>query len=147
MRWLQAAGHMQCFESSYWCPLIQFKVQILGEARVCPEPPSTRTTSCTVTTVAPLNIYALIYFWLCWVFAAVRAVLQFRPVGLLSGCGVHGLLLAAASLVVEHGPQVCGLQQLRLPGSRAQAKQLQYTSLVAPRHVGSSSIRDGTQVS
>ena len=124
MRWLQAAGHMQCFESSYWCPLIQFKVQILGEAGVCPEPTSTRTTSCTVTTVAPLNIYALIYFWLCWVFAAVRAFLQFRPVGPtlrlwcawasprcgLSCCGARALGVQASA------DQVCGLQQTRCAG-------------------------------
>ena len=38
--------------------------------------------------------------------------------GLLSGCG--GLLIVVASLVVEHGLQACGLQQL------------QYEGLVAP---------------
>ena len=49
-----------------------------------------------------LNFY-LLYFWLCWVFIAVC--------GLFSDCGergllfvaVRGLLIAVASLVVEHG--------------------------------------------
>ena len=48
-------------------------------------------------------IYFIYYFWLCWVFVAAR--------GLFSSCGewglllvaVHGLLIAVASLVAEHG--------------------------------------------
>ena len=48
-------------------------------------------------------LYKFIYFWLRWVFVAGR--------GLFSSCGergllfvaVHGLLIAVASLVVEHG--------------------------------------------
>ena len=48
------------------------------------------------------------------------------------------LLTAAASLPVEHGLQVCGLQQLWLPGSRAQAQYLWSMGLVAAQHVGSS---------
>ena len=48
----------------------------------------------------------------------------------LSGCGergllfiaVHGLLIAVASLVAEHGLQACGLQKLCHAGSRAQAQ-------------------------
>ena len=47
--------------------------------------------------------YLFIYFWLHWVFVAVR--------GLFSSCGergllfvaVRGLLIAVASLVAEHG--------------------------------------------
>ena len=47
-------------------------------------------------------IYLFIYFWLCWVFIAAQA---------FSSCGervllfvvVRGLLIAVASLVVEHG--------------------------------------------
>ena len=50
-----------------------------------------------------LFIYLFIYFWLCWVFVAVR--------GLFSSCGEQGLLFvvvcglftAVASLVAEHG--------------------------------------------
>ena len=57
-----------------------------------------------------LNIF--IYLWLCWVFVAVR-----------------GLLIVVASLVVEHGLQVRGLQQLwfvecRLSTYGAQAQLL-----------------------
>ena len=48
-------------------------------------------------------LFYLFYLWLCWVFVAAR--------GLFSGCGergllfvaVRGLLIAVASLVVEHG--------------------------------------------
>ena len=50
-----------------------------------------------------LFIYQFIYFWLHWVFVAAR--------GLFSSCSergllfvaVRGLLIAVASLVVEHG--------------------------------------------
>ena len=59
---------------------------------------------------------------------------------------VHGLLIAVASLVAEHGLQAHRLQQLRLTGSRAQAQQLWLTGLVAPRHVGSSQTRARTCV-
>ena len=59
---------------------------------------------------------------------------------------VCGLLTAVASLVVEHRPQACGLQQLWLAGSRSQAQQLWCTGLVAPRHVGSSQTRARTHV-
>ena len=59
---------------------------------------------------------------------------------------VHGLLIAVASLVAEHGLQAHGLQQLWLAGSRAQAQQLWRTGLVAPRHVGSSWTRARTRV-
>ena len=52
------------------------------------------------------------------------------------------LLIAVASLVVEHGLQGVRAQQLWLAGSRAQAQQLQLTGLVAPRHVESSQTRD-----
>ena len=58
---------------------------------------------------------------------------------------VCGLLIAVASLVVEHGLQACELQQLWLEGSRAQAQQW-YMGLVALWHVGSSRTRDRTHV-
>ena len=72
-----------------------------------------------------------------------------------SSCGERGLLfvvvrrllIAVASLVVEHGPQVHRLLQLWLTGSRAQAQQLWRTGLVAPRRVGSSWTRTRTHVS
>ena len=50
-----------------------------------------------------MSVYIHIFFWLRWVFVAAR--------GLFSSCGergllfivVRGLLIAVASLVVEHG--------------------------------------------
>ena len=73
-----------------------------------------------------LNLFNLFYFWLPWVFAAVRR--------LFSGCSEQGLLfvavhrplIAVVSLVGEHGLRhvgfsSCGMgaQQLWLVGSRA----------------------------
>ena len=55
---------------------------------------------------------------------------------------VRGLLIAVASLVVEHG-----LQALWLAGSGAQAQWLWRMGLVAPQHVGSSWTRARTHVS
>ena len=61
-------------------------------------------------------IYLFTCFWLPWVFIAVRAFSSCRELGLLlvAACG---LLVAVASLPVEHG--------------LTQAQQL-----AAPRHVG-----------
>ena len=58
--------------------------------------------------------------------------------GSYSLIAVCRLLTAVDSLVEEHGPQVCGLQQLQLPGSRQQTQQLWHLGLVASQHVGSS---------
>ena len=54
-------------------------------------------------------IYILIYFWLCWVFAAAYGL---SLVALSRGYSlvVCGLLTAAASLVAEHGLCALGLQ-------------------------------------
>ena len=57
------------------------------------------------------------YFWLCWVFAAACSscgewgLLQQWRVG-ATLVAVHGLLIAVASLVVEHRLQAHKLQQL-----------------------------------
>ena len=62
----------------------------------------------------------------------------------------HGLLPAVRSgllLLQSTGSRACRLQQLRLPGSRAQAQQLSHAGLVAPWHMGSSQSRDQTHVS
>ena len=73
--------------------------------------------------------------------------LQLWRAGATLCCGaVCGLLIVVASLVVEHRLQACGLQQLWLAGSRAQARSLWRTGLVAPRHVGSSRTRAQTCV-
>ena len=67
-----------------------------------------------------------------------------------SSCGeggysaaVHGTLIVVAFRAAEHRLY----QQLRLPSSRAQAQQSWFRGSVAPWHVGSSWIRDRTQVS
>ena len=92
-----------------------------------------------------INLFILfIYFWLCWVSVAATFS-SCREWGLLF-VAVHGLLIAVASLVAEHGLQVHGLQQLWLAGSRAQAQQLWLAGLVAPWHVQSSRTRDQTRV-
>ena len=57
----------------------------------------------TLHNVCPAFFKNLFYFWLRWVFVAAH--------GLFSSCGergllfiaVHGLLIAVASLVAEHG--------------------------------------------
>ena len=72
--------------------------------------------------------YFEIQFWLYWVFVAVCGLSLVAESG-ATLIAVHGLLIAAASLVVEHGLQR-GLQQSRC--------------LVASRHVEYSQIRDGT---
>ena len=77
---------------------------------------------------------------------------DFPPVAASGGdsaVAVQRLLTAAASLAVDAGSRACGLQPLYHMGSVAVAPRLQstllwHTSLVAPRHVGSSLIRDQT---
>ena len=82
--------------------------------------------------------------------------------GLFSGCGEQRLLSSynahsclcggfsccRARAVGRSGFSSCGTwaQLLRLPGSGAQAQWLWYVGLVAPRHVGSSCIRDRIHV-
>ena len=94
---------------------------------------------------------SLTYFWLCWVFIAVRAfslVVVSKGPSLVMVCG---LLTAVASLIAEHRLQACGLQWLRHMDSvgiwSTQAEQLWYTGLVAQWHVRSSQLRDWTHVS
>ena len=93
----------------------------------------------------------LLYFFISLFLAALGLCCCARA---FSSCGewgrlftvVRGLLIAVSSLVVEHGLQACGLQQLWLTGSRVQAQQLWRTGLVAPRYVGSSRTRARTRV-
>ena len=47
-------------------------------------------------------LFNSLYFWLCWVFIAARAFSSCGEWGLLFAV-VRGLLIAVASLVVEHG--------------------------------------------
>ena len=58
---------------------------------------------CSLSFYIYINLFILLYFWLRWDFLAAH--------GLFSGCGeqgllfvaIHRLLIAVASLVVEHG--------------------------------------------
>ena len=75
------------------------------------------------------------------------AVLGLRRCTGVSLVTVRGLLVAAASLFVEHvGFSSCGTWALTLglPGSRAQAQKWWRRGLVALQHVGSSWTRDET---
>ena len=71
-----------------------------------------------------MTFYFYVFIYLFIFGCAVLVLLR-----LLSSCGngsccvvsVHRLLIAVTSFVAERGPQACGLQLLRLPGSRAQA--------------------------
>ena len=79
------------------------------------------------------------YFWLCWIFVAVRAFSAVAASKGYSPVGVCGLLIAVPSLV-EHRFQGVGASVVA--GSRSQAPQLWHTGWAAPRDVGSSRTRD-----
>ena len=49
-----------------------------------------------------LFMYSFIYFWLCWVFVSAQTSLVVVSRGYFL-VAVHGLFIAVASLVVEHG--------------------------------------------
>ena len=90
-------------------------------------------------------------FWLCWVIIAGQAFLWLQGEGATLQLRCTGFSLQGLLSLWSAGSGALGLQRLRrvvstvaAPGSRAQAQQLLRTGLVAPRHVGSSWIRDGT---
>ena len=97
-----------------------------------------------------LNFILFLFIFYFWLLLGVRCCMR-----AFSGCDEQGLpfvavcrlLIAVASLVVEHGLQARGLQQLWLMGPRAQAQQLWHTGLAVPRHVGFSGTRARTRVS
>ena len=57
----------------------------------------------------------LLYFWLCWVFAALRVLLEL---------GARRLLIAVASLLQSVGSRVWGLQYLQCMASVAGAPRV-----------------------
>ena len=91
------------------------------------------------------------YFYLFIIVGRAGSSLQ---QALFSNCGKWDLpprcsaqaSVAVASLVAERGLRGSGLSSCG-SGSRAQAQRLCRTGLAAPRHVGSSQIRDRTLVS
>ena len=76
-----------------------------------------------------------IYFWLHWVFVAVRAFSSWWA-GLLLVTGL-GLLIAVILLSQSTGCGPCGFQWSGLPGSGAQAQEMWQMGIVAPWRVGS----------
>ena len=98
-----------------------------------------------------MSIQILCPFFFKFIFGCVVSLvpctgfLQLWRVGATLHCSAQASHWVA-SLVAEHGLQVCGLQQLWLVGSRAQAQQLWHTGSVAPQHVGSSQTRAQTSV-
>ena len=81
------------------------------------------------------KIYLLIYFWLPWIIMAACQLFQVV---------VHGLVLAVASLVVEHRLRIHRLQQLWHMDSRVCT--VWCTGLVALWHMESSGTRDQMHV-
>ena len=79
------------------------------------------------------KFFIIIYFWLCWVCCCMWAFCSCDKLGLLFVV-VRGLLIAVASLVVEHGLLVCGQQQLWHAGSGVVACGLQSTGSVVVAH-------------
>ena len=100
-----------------------------------------------------IDLFILFYFWLRWVFAAVRGLSLVAVSGgyfLLqcAGFSLWWLLLLWSTGSRHVGFSSCGTraQQLWLKDPRAQAQQLWHMGLVAPRHVGSSPTRAQTRV-
>ena len=100
-----------------------------------------------------INLFIYFYFWLLWVFVAVRGL------SLIAASGGHSSLRCAdfspqcPLLLWSTGSRGAGFsscdtraQELWLASSRAQAQQLWCTGLVAPWHVGSSQARAQTHV-
>ena len=92
------------------------------------------------------------YFWLLWVFVAVRGLSLIAASGGYSslwctGFSLQWLLLWSTGSRCT-GFSSCGTraQQLWLMGSRVRAWQLWHTGLIAPRHVGSSQATAQTRV-
>ena len=85
------------------------------------------------------------YFWLCWVFMAAQTSSLSALSRGYSPVAVRGFSLRCLLLLQSVGPRVLGLQELRLPGSGAQAQELWLMGLVGPRHVGSSQTRARTR--
>ena len=88
-----------------------------------------------------------IYFQLCCVFIARGAFLQLWRVGTTLSLPCAGFSFQWFLLLWSTGSRACGLQELWLPASRAQALQLWHMGLVAPWHVGSSWSWDRTHIS
>ena len=103
--------------------------------------------------------YFILFYFILFIFGHVGSsllragFLQLRRAGATLRCGARasycgGFSCCGAQVLGERASVVVarGLQQLWLAGSRAQARQLWRTGLVAPRHIGSSRTRAHTRV-
>ena len=95
------------------------------------------------------GLFSYLFYNLIYLFLAILGLYCCMGFLLLWQVGLLSKLCAGFSLCWLLGPVGFSsfgtwAQQLGLPGSRAQPQQLCLTGLVAPRHVGSSWIRDRT---
>ena len=89
-----------------------------------------------------LFMYSFIYFGLCWVFVSAQTSLVVSRGYFL--VAVHGLFIAVASLVVEHGALGCTgfsssgtwVQEFWFLGSRAQTGSIVVHGLTCPEACG-----------
>ena len=79
---------------------------------------------------SPFKIILFIYFWLCWVFVAVRAIFSSCGGGDYFLAAVRGLLIAGGPLAVHQGPRAHQLQQLQHVGKVVVAPRLQSTGSI-----------------
>ena len=113
---------------------------------------------CLLTTLFRFSFYffkinLFIYFWLCWVFAAMHGLSLVVVSWGYSSLQCAGFSLQWLLFLWNMGCWRVGFcscctwaQQLWFARSRAQAQQSWHTGLVAPWHVGSSQTRARTHV-
>ena len=85
--------------------------------------------------------FNFIYFWLLWVFVAVRGLSLVAVSGGYSSLWCTGFLLWWLLLLRSNGSRHAGFSSCS-----TRAQQLRHAGLVAPQHVGSSRTRDRTCV-
>ena len=93
-----------------------------------------------------INLFYFIYFWLHWVFVAVRGLSPVAASRGHSSLRCMGFSLWWLLLLRSMGSRCAGFSSCWLVGSRAQVQQLWCTGSVALQHVGSSQTRDQTRV-
>ena len=91
--------------------------------------------------VLKINLFLLIYFWLCQVFVAARRLSLVAASGGYSSLWCAGFSLQWLLLLHSTGSRCTAFSSCG-----TQAQQLWHTGLVAPRHVGSSRTRARTRV-
>ena len=105
-------------------------------------PPKRRTSIFSVTSVMLVRTSGCAGSW--WLH---RLLLWLRPARSALPLRDEGVSLRCLLLLCSVGSRKLRPQELRLPGSGAQAQELWLTGLAGPRHVGSSQTRARTRVS